>query len=174
MRAPTPAFGTVSLLVCWLPVRVLSGRVDAAGSPAERDEGLAPAGSIFAAGVWHLQQTFRRLHSRHWGIPEPAPPAASNDETGAAARARARVNAHVLFNIMFLLSLRIWRGDWAFNARSVRSVMSPSTLHADSFDVASNSLRITIPSRTRKRPAKLALSRDESAPDRSADAGASG
>ena len=82
--------------------------LDAAGSPAEGDEGLAPAGSIFAAGVLAFAAAVPAVAFSPLGVPEPAPPpAASNDDTGAAAGARARVKAHVLFNIIFLLPLRI-------------------------------------------------------------------
>ena len=83
--------------------------MDAAGSPACGDEGRAPAGFIFAAGVLAFAAAVPAFAFSPLGVPEPAPapPAASNDETGATARARAKVKAHNdLFNIIFLLVLR--------------------------------------------------------------------
>jgi hypothetical protein len=79
-----------------------------AGSPASVEEGFGPAGAIFAAGVLAFAAAVPAVAFSPLGVPEPAapPPAASSDETGAAARARVKAKAHVLFNIMFLLALR--------------------------------------------------------------------
>jgi hypothetical protein len=86
--------------------------LDAVGSPAWGEEGFAPAGFIFAAGVLAFAAAVPAVAFSPLGVPEPAPapppaappPAASNDETGAAAKASAKAKAHdVLFNIIFLL-----------------------------------------------------------------------
>jgi hypothetical protein len=121
--------------------------LDAVGSPAWGEEGFAPAGFIFAAGVLAFAAAVPAVAFSPLGVPEPAPPpppaapppAASNDETGAAAKASANAKAHdVLFNIIFLLvphtgaTTSLQRGD-------VELVLSPSTLHADSSGVASDS-----------------------------------
>jgi hypothetical protein len=83
----------------------------AAGSPALGEEGFAPAGSIFAAGVLAFAAAVPAVAFSPLGVPEPAPPpaapppaappgpAASNDDTGAANRASAKAKAHVLFSI---------------------------------------------------------------------------
>src|ERR1700722_20196684 len=58
----------------------------AAGSPALGEEGFAPAGSIFAAGVLAFAAAvpavaFSPLGTPAPAPPAPAPPAANNDET---------------------------------------------------------------------------------------------
>jgi hypothetical protein len=59
------------------------------------EEGFAPAGFIFAAGVLAFAAAVPAVAFSPLG----APPAASNGETGAAARASAKAKAHVLFSI---------------------------------------------------------------------------
>jgi hypothetical protein len=41
--------------------------LDAAGSPASGEEGFAPAGSFFAAGVLAFAAAVPAVASRHWG-----------------------------------------------------------------------------------------------------------
>ena len=82
--------------------RVVSVRVepvlDAAGSPAAGEEGFAPAGSVFAAGVLALAAAVPAVAFSPFGLP-----AASNDETGDVATASAKAKVHVLFSICFFL-----------------------------------------------------------------------
>ena len=113
--------------------------LDAVGSPASGEEGFAPAGSIFAAGVLAFAAAVPAVAFSPLGVPEPAapPPAASNDETGAAARASAKAKANVLFNI-FLLVLRTGADDKALTPGTWGWWLSPSMLHANSSNVASN------------------------------------
>jgi hypothetical protein len=100
----------------------------AAGSPALGEEGFAPAGSIFAAGVLAFAAAVPAVAFSPLGVDPvppppappappapapPAPPAANNDETGAAARASAKAKAHVLFSITLPPCAAHWRDDKA-------------------------------------------------------------
>ena len=86
----------------------------AAGSPALGDEGFAPAGFIFAAGVLAFAAAVPAVAFSPLGSP-----AASNDETGAAARASAKAKAHVLFSITLPPCAAHWRDDKASTPRGV-------------------------------------------------------
>ncbi len=96
---------------------LLFARRVAAGSPALGEEGFAPAGFIFAAGVLAFAAAVPVVAFSPLGMPEPAapppaaPPAASADKTGAAARASATAKAHVLFSITLPPCAAHWRDD---------------------------------------------------------------
>jgi hypothetical protein len=100
--------------------------LDAAGSPAWGEEGLDPAGAIFAAGVLAFAAAVPAVAFSPLGR-DPAPPpaapppaappgAASNDETGAAARASSKAKAHVLFSIYNSSLCRALARQQGFNA----------------------------------------------------------
>jgi hypothetical protein len=101
--------------------RVVSVRVepvlDAAGSPAAGEEGFAPAGSIFAAGVLAFAAAVPVVAFSPFGLP-----AASNDETGATARASAKARAHILFSITLPPLCRTLARRQGFNAKGRGSV----------------------------------------------------
>ena len=112
MRAahPLPA---KSAYLLFTGSRVVSVRaepvLDAAGSPASGEEGFAPVGSIFAAGVLAFAAAVPAVAFS----PVGAPPAASNDEIGAAARASAKAKVHVLFRITLPPCAAHWCDDKA-------------------------------------------------------------
>jgi hypothetical protein len=72
------------------------------------EEGFAPAGSIFAAGVLAFAAAVPAVAFSPFGVP-----AASNDETGAAVRASAKAKVHVLFSITLPPCAAHWRDDKA-------------------------------------------------------------
>jgi hypothetical protein len=84
--------------------------LDAAGSPAWGEDGFAPAGSVFAAGVLAFAAAVPAVAFSPLGVP-----AASNDEIGAAARASAKAKVHVLFSIT--LPSRALARRQGFNAK---------------------------------------------------------
>ncbi len=100
------------------------------------EEGFAPAGSLFAAGVLAFAAAVPAVAFSPLGSP-----AASSYEIGAAARASAKAIAHVLFSITLPPCASHWRDDKASTQRGVELVVSPSTLHADSTNVASDPTR---------------------------------
>jgi hypothetical protein len=85
--------------------------LDAAGSPAAGEEGFAPAGFIFAAGVLAFAAAVPAVAFSPLGVP-----AASNEETGAAARASAKAKAHFLFSIYNSSLCRALARRQGFNA----------------------------------------------------------
>jgi hypothetical protein len=88
--------------------------LDAAGSPAWGEDGFAPAGSIFAAGVLAFAAAVPAVAFSPLGVP-----AASNDETGAPARASAKAKVHVLFSIYNSSLTAHWRDDKASTPEGV-------------------------------------------------------
>jgi hypothetical protein len=85
----------------------LAAVLEAAGSPASGEEGFAPAGFIFAAGVLAFAAAVPAIAFSPLGVP-----AASNDEIGAAARVSAKAKVHVLFSITHPPCAAHGRGIW--------------------------------------------------------------
>jgi hypothetical protein len=116
--------------------RVVSVRaepvLDAAGSPASGEEGFAPAGSVFAAGVLAFAVAVPEVAFSPLGVP-----AASNDEIGAAARASAKAKVHVCSALHFLLVARTGattrlqrQGEWGWWCHLLRFTLIRPTLPA--------------------------------------------
>jgi hypothetical protein len=76
------------------------------------EEGFAPAGSIFAAGVLAFAAAVPAVAFSPLGVP-----AASNDEIGAAARVSAKAKVHVLFSITLPPWCRAVARRQGFNAK---------------------------------------------------------
>jgi hypothetical protein len=100
--------------------------LDAAGSPASGEEGFAPAGSVFAAGVLAFAAAVPAVAFSPLGVP-----AASNDEIGAAARASAKAKVHVLFRITFPPCAAHRHDDKASTPRGVGLWLSLVMPHGD-------------------------------------------